>query len=78
VLAQWLVADVFAIRTYLVQGDTVVALGFQEGSVRPSGKRYAFDFVHVWTVVDGKISSFRVYYDSAYVGGLLRQEGSST
>ena len=76
-LAQWLVADVFEIRTYLAQGETVVALGFQEGTVRPSGSRYAFDFVHVWTVVGGKVTSFRVYYDSAYVGGLLQEQGPS-
>lgn len=64
-------ADVFEIRNYLVSGDTVLALGFQQGTVRPTGKTYAFDFVHVWTVVDGRVTRFRVYYDTEYVGSLI-------
>jgi ketosteroid isomerase-like protein len=52
----------------------VVALGFQQGTVRPTGRPYAFDFVHVWTLDAGQVRSFRVYYDTAYVGGVLRVE----
>jgi ketosteroid isomerase-like protein len=74
VLGQWLVADAFEIRTYLTESDTVVALGFQQGTVRPTGRPYAFDFVHVWTLDAGQVRSFRVYYDTAYVGGVLRAE----
>lgn len=70
-LAQWLVAERFDIRDYLSSGDKVVALGYQQGHVRPTGIPYAFDFVHVWTLRQGKITSFRVYYDSAYVASVL-------
>lgn len=74
-LGEWLVADVFRIHNYLVNGDTVVALGFQQGTVRPTGEAYAFDFVHVWTVVDRRVARFRVYYDTAYVGSLITRSG---
>jgi ketosteroid isomerase-like protein len=77
VLAQWLIADVFEIRTYLARDDTVVALGFQQGTVRPTGRPYAFDFVHVWTVADGRVGRFRVYYDTAYVGAVLRADAAA-
>jgi uncharacterized protein len=78
VLAQWLVADVFEIHSYLARGDTVVALGFQQGTVRPTGRPYDFDFVHVWTLADGRVTRFRVYYDTAYVGSVLRDDRSET
>jgi uncharacterized protein len=76
VLGQWLVADVFDIRTYVSDGETVVALGFQQGTVRPTGRPYAFDFVHVWCVSAGRVRRFRVYYDTAYVGACLRADSA--
>ena len=54
VLGHWLVAEVFEVRTYVAGGETVVALGFQQGTVRPTGRPYAFDFVHVWSVRAGR------------------------
>ena len=72
ILSQWLVAEVFEIRTYVTEGHIVVALGFQRGTVRPTGVAYEFDFVHVWTLQDARVTSFRVYYDTAYVAAVLR------
>lgn len=71
-LSQWLVAERFEIGEYLSGRDTVVALGSQQGVVRPTGTPYEFDFVHVWTLRGGKITRFRVYYDTAYVASVLR------
>jgi ketosteroid isomerase-like protein len=48
-----------------------VALGYQRRRVRPKGYPYEFDFVHVWTLRVGLVTSFRVYYDSAYVASVL-------
>lgn len=70
-LAQWLVAEQFDIQEYLSRGETVVALGSQRGHVRPTGAPYAFDFVHVWTLREERITSFRVYYDTFYVASVL-------
>ena len=71
ILSEWLVAEQFEIREFLASADTVVALGYQRGHVRPNGTPYEFDFVHVWSLQDGKITSFRVYYDTAYVASRL-------
>jgi ketosteroid isomerase-like protein len=73
VLGESLIAEVFEIRTYLADGDKVVALGYQKGMARPTERAYEFDFVHVWTLASGRVKSFRVYYDTAYVGGILRK-----
>jgi ketosteroid isomerase-like protein len=72
VLGESLIAEVFEIRNYFSEGDTVVALGFQSGVARPTERSYSFDFVHVWTLDGGKVKTFRVYYDTAYVGSVLR------
>jgi ketosteroid isomerase-like protein len=72
ILGASLVAEKFEIREYLARGDWVVALGAQSGTVKLTGKPYAFDFVHVWKLRTGKVESFRVYYDTAYVAGVLR------
>lgn len=76
-LAEWLAAEQFEIRNYLSSGEIVVALGYQRGHVRPTGRSYEFDFVHVWRVRDGRIASFRVYYDTAYVASVLRASDAS-
>lgn len=75
-LAAWLVAEQFEIRETLSGGETVVALGYQRGYVRPNGNPYEFDFIHVWKIREGKIASFRVYYDTEYVASRLHGEGT--
>ena len=64
VLGGLLVAEVFEIKDYLESGDKVVALGYQKGYVRPMSVPYEFDFVHLWELRQGKVTKFRVYYDS--------------
>ena len=34
---------------------------------RPTGKECWFDWIHVWTVRDGKIAKFKIVLDSAPV-----------
>ncbi len=70
-LSEWLVAEGFEILRYFAKKDTVVALGYQRGHVRPNHTAYEFDFVHVWTLRDSKVMRFRVYYDTAYVASAL-------
>lgn len=76
-LSNWLVAEEFEVREYVASGDKVVALGSQRGYVRPNSRSYEFDFVHVWTVLEGKIARFRVYYDTAYVASRLHGESAA-
>ncbi len=71
-LDQALVQEQFEIRNYIASGDTVVALGYQRGHVRQTNKPYEYDFVSVWTLRGGKVTSFRNYFDTAYIAALLR------
>jgi ketosteroid isomerase-like protein len=71
-LGSWLKVEKFEIHDYLANEGKVVALGEQSGTVSSNSKSYAFDFVHVWTVHEGRVTSFRVYYDTIYVASLLR------
>lgn len=70
-LGQWLAAEQFEIRHYIASDEKVVCLGYQRGHVRPTGVPYEFDFVHLWTLREGLVTSFRVYYDTAYVASVL-------
>ena len=35
--------------------------------VKGTGKRYQTDFVHVWTITDGRVTAFREFLDTAAV-----------
>ncbi|HWJ30126.1 MAG TPA: nuclear transport factor 2 family protein [Flavisolibacter sp.] len=71
VLGGLLVPEVFEIKDFLENGGTVVATGYQKGYVRPTGIPYEFDFVHLWELQQGKVTKFRVYYDTYYVADVL-------
>lgn len=71
ILGGILVPEVFEINDYFEKEDKVIAIGYQRGYVRSTNDPYEFDFVHVWELKDGKITKFRVYYDTFYVSMLL-------
>jgi ketosteroid isomerase-like protein len=50
---------------FIAQGDRVVALGKYGATVRETGRSYETDWVHVFTVEDGKIQSFTEFFDNA-------------
>jgi ketosteroid isomerase-like protein len=50
---------------FIAQGDKVVVLGHYAGRIRANGQPNNIEFVHVFTVRDGKITSYRQYYDTA-------------
>jgi uncharacterized protein len=62
----------FAPRTFLADGDTVVVLGADRATVVATGKAYAADWVHVWTVRDGRATSFREFLDGAVADAFAR------
>ena len=57
----------FQIAEFLAQGNKVVVLGFEEATVKPTGRSYRNEWVHVWTVQDGKAVAIRTYNDTAAV-----------
>jgi uncharacterized protein len=55
----------FEPEEFIVEGDTVVALGDLERRVDSTGSLLQSPWVHVFTLRNGKISDFRSFYDTA-------------
>ena len=57
----------FEPRELVAQGDKVVALGNYAWRVKSTGREYETDFVHVFTVRDGKVARYQEFMDTAVV-----------
>ena len=51
-------------REFIASGDRVVVLGDYTWHVIPTDKDFSGNWVHVWTVKEGKAVSFREYTDT--------------
>lgn len=49
---------------FITEGETVVSLGAFKGVHGVTGKTSEARYAHVWTVCDGKITTFRQYIDT--------------
>jgi len=49
---------------FITEGETVVSLGDFKGVHGNTGKTSKARYAHVWTVSDGKITTFRQYIDT--------------
>lgn len=54
-------------RQFVVDGNTVIVLGYYAGKNRRTGKTFGCEFAHVGTLADGKFTSFREFTDTAQV-----------
>ena len=52
-------------KEFFTKGDKVVVFGEYSARVNANGRRFATDFVHVFTLSDGKIVRFCDSYDTA-------------
>ena len=52
-------------ETLLQDGDVVIALGRYGGTFRATGRPLDAQFVHVWTLQDGRVMRFQQYTDTA-------------
>jgi hypothetical protein len=48
-------------------GDTVIALGRYHGTYKATGKPMNAQMVHVWRIIDGKVTAFQQYVDTLHV-----------
>jgi uncharacterized protein len=53
---------------FVAQGDTVVVLGYEQDTARPTGRQFDQQWVQFMTIRDGKIARFRQFPDTAAVG----------
>lgn len=63
-MTEW---DGFSVRSeqILADGDDVVAFGRYAGTYKGTGQPLDAQFVHRWTVRDGKVAGFQQYTDTA-------------
>jgi ketosteroid isomerase-like protein len=59
----------FVVEHYLADNNIVAALGRYRAKVRATGRTTASSFVHIFAVVNGKVSRFEEFFDTA--GALL-------
>ena len=52
-------------RQWVVDGKTVIVLGYYAGKNRRTGKPFKSEFAHVLTVERGKVTSFKEFTDTA-------------
>ena len=55
----------FEPRELLPSGDHVTVLGWESITPKPRGKTFETEWIHVFTVKNGKITRFKGLYDSA-------------
>jgi ketosteroid isomerase-like protein len=62
----------FEPRSFVTDGDTVVVLGYEEGTFRHTGRTWKAHFTHTFKVAGGKITAHREYIDTAAIAEALR------
>lgn len=67
----------FEPREFIEQGDKVVALGHYRWRILSTGREYASDFVHVFTVRGGQIVAFREHFDTALAQAAYQKAASA-
>jgi ketosteroid isomerase-like protein len=67
----------FELKEFIAQGDKVVALGYYLWRVKPTGREFAADWAHVWTVRDGKLKSLHEYTDTAAASSAYQKAQSA-
>jgi ketosteroid isomerase-like protein len=55
----------FEPREFIAQGERVVVLGNYKGRIRSNKREFDLDWLHIFTVNGGKITSFREFVDTA-------------
>jgi uncharacterized protein len=63
-LAQMQDPEQFELREFVAQGDKAVALEHYQWRIKSTGRSYESDWVHAFTIHEGKISKFEEYLDT--------------
>lgn len=58
---------------FIAGGDQVVAIGRYSGAWKATGTSMETDFVHLWTLQNGKVTRFRQYVDSGPIQDAMRK-----
>jgi ketosteroid isomerase-like protein len=63
----------FEPQEFVAERDKVVALGHYKWRVKDTDREFASDFVHIFTVRDGRIVAFREHFDTAAVAAAYQK-----
>jgi uncharacterized protein len=63
----------FEPREFVAQDNKVVALGHYAWHVKSTGREWESDFVHVFSVRDGKVTGFQEYANTAAIADAFRE-----
>jgi uncharacterized protein len=55
----------FEPREFIEAGEHVTVLGWESSTARDTGKKFESEWVHVFTVKDGKITRWRGFFNTA-------------
>jgi len=67
----------FEPREFVAQGDKVVSLGDYKWRVKATTREFGCDFVHIFTVRNGKVTDFREHFDTAVVAAAYQKAMSA-
>jgi ketosteroid isomerase-like protein len=62
----------FSPREFYADGDKVIVLGHYAMTVKKTGKKFASDWVHVFTFKTGKVAKFQEFLDTAQAAEAFR------
>lgn len=68
----------FEPQEFIAQGEKVVVLGHYRWRIKPTGRVFASEWVHVFTLRDGKVVGFHEYYDTAAIVEAYRTTSAQT
>lgn len=63
--------ETFEPRSFVAERDTVVVLGYEEGTFRQTGRKWKAHFAHTFTVSGGKVTAHREYIDTQAIAEAL-------
>ena len=63
----------FEPRSFISEGDKVVAAGYFAGKARATGKVFESDWAMIWTVREGKVTHYQAYADTNNIAKALRK-----
>ena len=64
----------FEPKEFIAQGDRVVVLGESESTIKSTGRNLSMPWVHIFTVKDGKVTSFLEFFDTALASQAFQKE----
>jgi ketosteroid isomerase-like protein len=72
ILAEHQEAQQFEPQQFVAQGDKVIALGRYAWRIKKTGRTFSSEWVHVFTLREGKVVHFQEYMDTALAAAAYR------